>query len=168
MRDRPVEEQARGGVATGTVWVPPAVRPFLAGGVVAVVVGGVVAALSRPIGWERGPWVAAFLVLVVGVGQAGLAMGQSAGPALVSRRAIEAEVILGNGGALLVIVGTLSSSPAMATAGSLLFGAAIALFAHHGRGSRGHRGWVQRLYLALLVVLALSVPMGVALSWLRA
>lgn len=167
--DASVERGAQGGVATGTVSVPPAVGPFLAVGVAAVVAGGVAAAVVRPAGWERGSWVAAFLVLVVGVGQAGLAIGQSAAVrGGLSRRTIVAELGLGNGGASLVIVGTLWSSPLIATVGSLLFGATIALFARHSHRSRGHRGWMQRSYLALLVVLMASVPIGIALSWLRA
>lgn len=167
--DRPVEGREPDGVAAGTVRVPPAVMPFLAVGIAAVIGGGMVAAISRPAGWERGPWVAAFLVLVVGVGQVGLAIGQSAVlRGGLSRRTVVAELGLGNVGASLVIVGTLSSSPVIATVGSLLFGVTIVLFARHSRGSRGRRGWVQRSYLALLVVLAASVPIGIALSWRRA
>ena len=156
-------------MSAGTVWVPPAVRPFLAVGVGAVVTGGLDAAASRPAGWERGSWTAAFLVLVVGVGQVGLAIGQSAsGRRVVSTRTIVIELGSVNVGASLVIAGTLSSSPVIATIGSVLFALALVVFAHQSRGRRGERGWLQRVYLTLLAVLVVSTPIGIALSWLRA
>ena len=38
---------------------------FVAVGSAAIVVGGLVAAVTRPTGFDEGPWVAAFLVLVL-------------------------------------------------------------------------------------------------------
>lgn len=163
-----VRGQERGSIAAGAVWVPPSVRPFVAVGVATVVVGGLVAAVSRPAGWERGPWLAAFLVLVVGVGQTGLAIGQSvANQGVVSGRIIVAELALGNAGALLVVVGTLAASPVFATVGSLVFTSAVAVFARHSYGGHLRSGSARWSYMALLVTLAVSVPIGIALSWLR-
>lgn len=156
-------------VVAGTISVPSTVRPFLVAGVGAVVAGGMIAAASRPAGWERGPWTAAFLVLVVGVGQVGLAIGQSAsGRPVIDIRTIVVELVLVNVGASLVIAGTLSSSPVTATIGSVLFAVALVVFARQSCGRRGERGWLLRAYLALLLVLVVSTPIGIALSWHRA
>ena len=48
---------------------------MVAGGA-AIIAGGIVAAVTDPAGWEHGSWTAAFLVLVAGVAQIGLALGQ--------------------------------------------------------------------------------------------
>ncbi|HRW41812.1 MAG TPA: hypothetical protein P5193_09740, partial [Microthrixaceae bacterium] len=55
----------------------PSARPFVVVGAVAVVAGGAVAAVTRPTGFELGPWLAAFLVLVGGVAQIALGAGQA-------------------------------------------------------------------------------------------
>lgn len=150
----------------GAVRVPSAVVPFLAIGTAAVVAGGLIAAVSRPLEWERGPWLAAFLVLVVGVGQAGLGIGQSfVAGGVVAGRVVAVELGLGNVGALAVIAGRLSSTPAVAIAGSLLFAGALAVFARQSSRGRRPRGRLARSYRSLLVVLAASVPVGIFLSW---
>lgn len=147
--------------------VSPAVAPFLAAGVVGVVSGGLIAAASRPAGWERGSWVAALLVLVVGVGQSGLAVGQATFGANPTRRVMTCELLLVNLGAALVIVGTLLSSPLTATAGSLSVGVALVMFARGAVGSGEERRWLRRAFISLLLLLTVSVPVGVALTWLR-
>ena len=53
-----------------------AARWFVAAGSSCVVVGGLVAAATGPTGFEDGSWVAAYLVLVGGVAQIALGVGQ--------------------------------------------------------------------------------------------
>jgi hypothetical protein len=145
----------------------PGLAPFVGVGVVAIVAGGLVAAVSRPTGWSDGPWVAAYLVLVAGVGQVGLGAGQAmyAGSPC-SRRRVRAQLALLNGSSLLVVGGTLAAAPALVTVGSALLLGALVSFARAtgGRGG-GRRAW---LYLALLAVLIGSIPIGTALAWIRA
>ena len=145
----------------------PAVAPFLAVGVAGVVSGGLIAAASRPAGWERGSWVAAVLVLVVGVGQSGLAVGQATFGTEPTRRVVTCEMLSVNLGAAFVIVGTVLSSPLIATAGSLSFAAALAMFARGAVGRRADGGRLRWAFVALLLVLTVSVPVGVTLTWLR-
>lgn len=147
--------------------ISPSLAPFFVIGVAGIISGGLVAALTRPAGWEHGAWAAAFLVLVVGVGQIGLAVGQAAlGPRDPDPSRVAAELVTANAGAGLVIAGTLLPSPVATTVGSVSFAMALVLFA---RGTRGGRGfaWPRRCFLALLSVLAAGVPVGIALSWLR-
>lgn len=157
-----------GDLAAGPVSVPPAVRPFLAVGAAGAVGGGMVAAISGPANWQRGSWLAAFLVLVVGVGQITLGVGQSAAHGSVTRALVAAELLFVNAGAALVVVGTLSSRPVLATAGSVAFAGGVAVFAGHSLHGPRRSGWVHRLYEALLMILAVSAAIGIALSWLRA
>jgi hypothetical protein len=148
--------------------VAPAARPFLALGVVAIVAGGLVAAVSRPFGWEQGPWVAAFLVLVTGIGQAGAGIGQAAlADAPVAARRLRAEVLLWNVACGAVIGGTLAGLPAIVTGGGVLLAVALVCFATIPVGGGGAR-WVQHAYRGLLWVLVISTPVGLVLSWVRA
>jgi hypothetical protein len=144
------------------------VQPFSTIGVAAIVVGGIVAALTGPTGWEQGSWVAAFLVLVVGVGQIGLAAGQAAladHPPSSRRRAAQAGLF--NAGAGLVIAGTLASNPIVVTVGGAAVLAALILFAWVRQRRVHEHTWPARAYLLLLVVLVLSTPVGLVLAWLR-
>jgi hypothetical protein len=113
--------------------------------------------------------VAAFLVLVAGVGQIGLGTGQAAvaaGPP--NRRRIASQVALLNSGSLLVLTGTLAAAPGVVTAGVLTFAAALVLFARTPRRRGDQEAWLHHAYTALLLLLLVSTPVGLALAWLRA
>jgi hypothetical protein len=163
-----VEEMVVLDLPEGRPWrLAPGVAPFLVVAAIAIVAGGLVAAVSRPTGWSDGPWVAAYLVLVAGVGQVGLGAGQVAWAASPgSRRQVGRQLVLLNGSSLLVIVGTLVTTPALVTVGSVVLLAALVSFARAVPTWGGGRwAWV---YRALLVVLIGSIPIGTALAWIRA
>jgi hypothetical protein len=149
---------------------PPApLQPFAAIAAVAIVAGGICAAVTGPTGWGHGSWVAAFLVLVVGAGQLGLAVGQAvlaAHPTTRRRRA--AQAVAFDAGAALVVAGTLVAAPVAVTAGGLVFLAALVSFVPATRHRAAPVGWPARAYTSLLVVLIASTPIGLALAWLRA
>ncbi len=138
---------------------------FVAGGV-SIIAGGLTAAVTGPTGWERGSWVAAFLVLVAGVAQIGLGTGQAqlvAKP--MSVRVAGAQCVLWNTGCVVVISGTLLSSPVAVTVGSMPLLAVLAMsFASRGYRPQSHFALGYRALLALLLV---SLPVGIALAWLR-
>lgn len=145
--------------------------PFFLMGALGIIGGGVAAAVTRPTDWHLGSWCAAFLVLVVGVAQIGLGAGQAAlSPTAATRSLVLAEFLAWNLGSAAVIVGTLVDSPAVVSIGSIVFLAAIALATF---GARGHSGLTGRARLllhafrALLVLLLVSTPIGIVLSWLR-
>ena len=148
---------------------PPSVRPFLAAGAVAIVAGGIAAALTGPTGWGRGSWVAAFLVLVAGVGQIGLGAGQAMlADDPPSRRLLGAQVGLLNGGALTVLAGALLSRPVLVSTGGVVLVGALVSFRRPWDGRRRRPSWSGRAYDALLLMLLVSTPVGVVLSWVRA
>ena len=146
--------------------IPHAAIAFLAVAAVAVVTGGAVAAVTAPLELEHGSWAAAYLVLVVGVGQAILGIGQAATSAEPpSQRRIVLELGLFELSSAAVLLGTAASSPVTVTIGSALL--VLALLAFAGPALGGRAGIVRLLYLAMLAVLLVSIPIGVALSWAR-
>lgn len=143
--------------------------PFVVIGVVAVVVGGLVAAVTAPAGWTHGSWAAAYLVLVTGVAQVGLGAAQAAAvvtPPVGVRRSIE--LVGWNVGSALVILGTLLTSPPVVVVGSALLVVALVAFALVVREPAAGPPWVRIALLLLALVLLVSIPVGVVLSVLRA
>lgn len=144
-----------------------AVRSFALVGSGAIVAGGLVAAATGPSGFARGSWVAAYLVLVVGAAQVVLGAGQvllTDSPPSSARRAWL--LLAYNLANIMVLTGTLIGSVVVVTGGSVvLLAALVGFWASVGRSRR--RWWHLALYRVLVAALALSVPIGVALSVLR-
>ena len=142
-------------------------RPFLAIGGIAIIGGGLVAAATRPLEFELGPWLAAFLVLVVGVAQITLGAGQIA---LVdnppSAVVVWAEAALWNGGVAMTLIGTYREQPLITTLAAVPTIAAIILFVAAGSGRHRHR-WLQVVHRTFAMMIAVSVPIGVRLAWSR-
>jgi hypothetical protein len=140
-------------------------RIFVVLGAVGVIAGGCVAAASSVAPSATDSWAAAYLVLVAGVAQVFLGLGQvwvarpSASPAVCG-----AELGCWNVGNGAVLVGVLCRFEALLLLGSALLVTALALFAFSTRRSVVERGWLQIGYRILLVVLALSIPAGVLLA----
>jgi hypothetical protein len=138
--------------------------PLVVSGVVAVVLGGMVSAVSGPLGWERGSWASAFLVLVTGVSQVALGASRRVlGSAALSGRVERRRAVLWNVGSVAVLVGTVRLGPVVVTAGGALLLVGIVAFTDDVRTAR--RQPARWAYTALLAVLGMSVPIGVALSW---
>ena len=141
--------------------VPPVVL-----GVVSVIVGGLVAAVTTPAGWQHGAWAAAYLVLVTGVAQIGLGVGQAVLAATPPSSALVALQVSGwNLGSAAVILGTLAGAPALVSVGGVLLVACLGLLMYGVRG--GQTGRLLWLYRLLVLVLLVSIPVGLLLSWLR-
>mgnify|MGYP000852714299 CR=1 FL=1 len=147
--------------------LPAAALPFLVVGAVAVVAGGVVAAVTRPTGFEQGSWVAAYLVLVGGVALIGLGVGQTlfaprAPTRITTSRQLGGWVL----SSALVVTGTLASTPVVTAVGGLVLLAVLVTFITSVRGSTAS-GVSLWLYRAVLVVLLVSIPVGLAMAWQR-
>jgi hypothetical protein len=143
--------------------------PLLIAGAVSVVAGGLVAAVTGPTGWSDGSWVAAFLVLVVGVAQIGIGAGQ-AYLAVTTRTLafVAVQAVMWNLGCATVIVGTLLPSPATVAVGSAPLVAVLVLSMVAIRDQFGaQRSVVLVGYRLLLLVVLVSVPIGVALAFAR-
>lgn len=145
--------------------------PFAVVGMMGVIGGGIAAAVTGPTDWDQGAWFAAFVVLVVGVAQIGLGVGQAAlGSTVPSKVAVAAQVATWNVGCAFVVAGTLASSPLVATVGSLIVLVCLAIAGKIAVGHSALDGTARlalALYRLLLVVLVVSTPIGIALSWIR-
>ena len=138
---------------------------FTAGGA-SVVAGGMAAAVTGPMQWGHGSWVAAFLVLVAGAAQIGIGAGQAhLGLHPPSATFIAVQCATWNTGCALVIVGTLISRPVIVFVGSAPLVAALGMSAVGLRATRARRSVLSLLYRLLLSVLLASIPIGLALAW---
>ncbi len=147
-------------------WRAAPVRiPLLVGGT-AVIAGGLVAAATAPAPSEHGSWAAAYLVLVVGVAQLGLAAGIAwlADPA-PAHRLVRAEFLIWNLGNAAVLAGTLLDVQAVVDAGGALIVLALLVALLVVRPSRP--SWLLWAYRALVVVVLVSVPIGLVLARVR-
>ncbi|AZI57613.1 hypothetical protein EH165_05040 [Nakamurella antarctica] len=154
---------------TNRRWVPAVV---LAGiGWCCIILGGLVAAVTSPLALEHGSWLAAYLVLVAGLAQ--YVMGavrrlyrHEAG----TQRGGWAQAGAWNLGNVGVITGVLVSAPLLVDLGSVLLviALAIALRADWGRPDSPRQVTVvDWTYRTLLLVLAVSIPIGIVLAHLR-
>lgn len=142
--------------------------PLLIAGGLAIVAGGLIAAVTGPTAWDHGSWVAAFFVLVAGVAQIGIAAGQARlAPNPATSAFIAVECVAWNAGCLLVVTGTLLSSPATVTVGSMLLVAALGMSMFAVRGAGGQPPLLFWSYASLLTVLLASIPVGITLAWTR-
>lgn len=136
-------------------------------GVGLIVLGGLVAAVTGPLHWDRGSWLAAYLVLVCGVAQCVISHQSRIlrTPQLTPARRL-ALLACWNAGNTLVIAGTLTSLPAVTDAGGVLLVAGLVLALAGTR--RARRLAARTLLRAFYLVLMISIPVGLVLSHLRA
>lgn len=140
---------------------------LIGGAALSVLAGGLIAAVTGPLALTQGSWLAAYLVLVCGVG--GFGIGTMQGRTTAGLPPVWARTQLGGwfGGNAAVIVGSLSALPLGVDVGVVLLEGAlvIALIRSPGIAEIGQlRGWG---YRALLLVLILSAPIGSVLSHVR-
>lgn len=146
-------------------------RPFLGFGFAAVVLGGLLAAVTGPLELAMGSWAAAYLVLVVGVAQVVLGAGQAV---LVARPEaaptawwLWSEALGWNVGSGIVLVGGQVGVPWLVAVGGLPLLAALVLFvARVSPPARGRRTGAV-VYRLFGVFLAVSVAVGITLSVVR-
>lgn len=142
-----------------------------------IVLGGLVAAVTGPLDLAFGSWLAAYLVLAGGVTQ--VAMGYSRVMYPVNAQPPSwgwTHIAMWNVGSALVVGGTLAGEPAVVSFGSVVLFGALAIAIHATTvGSRSAQlantssvliglNWAYRL---LLLVLAVSIPVGIVLSFVR-
>ncbi len=144
-------------------------RWFALVGSAAVVAGGLVAGLSRPTGAELGPWTASFLVLVVGVAQIVLGVGQAwVAVEPPSRQRSLIELVGWNAAAAVTIVGTLTSTVVLTVLGSAATAVvAVVFMGGIGPASRSRGRGVRAAYLTFAVLLLLSSVIGAGLGMVR-
>ena len=134
--------------------------PLVILGTAAIVFGGVFSAVTARSTSYHSAWLVAYLVLVVGIAQVALGLGQwwlaskPLGVAIVT-----SELVFFNFGNAGVIAGTLLAAPYWVDAGSAWLVIALVLFGWKVRSPR-RRGWALWAYRALVVFLVASVLVG--------
>lgn len=145
-----------------------AARPFALTGIACVVAGGLVTAVASPLGLEMGSWAAAYLVLVAGVAQLGLGVGQAWIPAeLPTARWRLWELAAWNVGGVTVLVAAFVRTPLLVAAGGLALLVALVLFLIAVRRPRLVTTHWLATYRVLALVVAVSVLVGFVLSVVR-
>ncbi len=151
-------ESAAIGAPLGGRWT---ILPFLALGTGAITFAGLFSAATARSASYHSAWFVAYLVLIAGLAQIALGVGQWW---LASRKLGVATAIaqlalfnLGNAG---VVVGTLLAAPFWVDAGSAGIAVALALFVLKVRSPR-RRGLALWGYWALVVLLLISVVIGI-------
>lgn len=140
-----------------------ATRIFLMTAVAALLVAGFTAAAVAHAPTRLLVWMVAYLVLVAGVAQGVLGLGQALLPArLPSGRWRAGEWVLFNLGNVGVIVGTLWASTAWVVVGTVLFVASLIAFLFGVRGAG--RGWLLLAFRTVLVMTCLGACVGLGLS----
>lgn len=141
---------------------------FCAVGLFCIVTGGLVAAVTGPLRLEHGSWAAAYLVLVGGVAQSALGVGQYVlAPRLPARWVAGVELAAWNGGSVAVIGGTVLDNPWIVDVGGLLLVVALAFMIRAVRGADPGFYWTVWSYRILLAVIIISTAIGLALAHLR-
>lgn len=146
-----------------------AARPFLVLGTVLVVVGGLVSAASGLAPSEHGSWAAAYLVLIAGVAQVGLGLGQAHLAARVPPARVRlVEVVLWNVGNAAVLAGTLLRVVPVVYVGGALLVAALVVVVQQVRGARTvSLRWPLLAFRGLVLILVVSIPIGLVLAQVR-
>lgn len=140
-----------------------AARLFLATALVAMLAAGFTAAATAHAPTRLLMWMVAYLVLVVGVAQGVLGLGQALLPVrLPSPRWHAGEWVLFNAGNVGVIAGTLRGSTAWVAVGTVLFVASLVAFLVGVRGAG--RGWLLLVFRAVLVITCIGAYVGLGLS----
>ncbi|HLQ84535.1 MAG TPA: hypothetical protein VK110_00135 [Salinisphaeraceae bacterium] len=140
-----------------------ATRLFLVVGLAAILAGGLLAAVTAHDPVRPLIWLSAYLVLIVGLAQCVFGVGQTAlrarppGTVLVG-----SQWLLFNLGNLGVVIGSLGNYLMLLTVGTVLFFAALALFALSVRQSQYQR--LGYAYYAVLAIVAAGAVIGLGLS----
>jgi hypothetical protein len=137
-------------------------------GVVCIVAGGLVAAVSSPLHLATGPWAAAYLVLVCGCAQCLFVIARER---LVLRprstRGFAVQFGCWNVGNAAVLAGTLLAVPAVVDAGGVLLVITLAIELRRARAIGRGNPLLLWAYRVVMVVLLVSIPVGLVLASVR-
>ncbi|MDG3016502.1 hypothetical protein [Speluncibacter jeojiensis] len=144
----------------------PGALPFEVAGAAAIVIGGILAAATAHNPTEHGTWSVAYLVLVAGACQFAIGLGyatlsqQPQSP----RRALGLAVVF-NAANVAVIVGTVTGQTWLLGIGAVALALTLLVMLVGIRGAEP--GPLPRLYRLLIVLLAVSIPIGLVLQTVR-
>jgi hypothetical protein len=139
--------------------------PFAVSGAASIVAGGLVAAAVATAPSQLGSWTAAYLVLVGGVAQVALGIGQAwFAPRSPGRGTVTTELAGWNTGNAAVLAGTLLGAGWLADIGGVLLAAVLVVVLARIRGAVSHPPWPLLLYRVLIVLVLVSIPAGLVIA----
>jgi putative Mn2+ efflux pump MntP len=142
--------------------------PFLILGGVSVIVGGLLSAAAAPAPSYTASWAVAYIVLVAGVAQLVLGLGQARlAPHQPSARVVAVEAIAFNLAHVAVLLGTVIGSPWIVDVGAALIVVALGLFIWSVRGVSTGSRWVLYGFRAVILIVLITTPIGVILAHLK-
>lgn len=140
-----------------------AAAPFVAAGAAWVIGGGLVSAAMAPAASYHSSWAVAYIVLVAGVAQAALGLGQAA---LAGRdlgaRTRRTQLVAWNLGNAAVLAGTLLDVAPVLYVGCALLVGTLVLVLHGVRHAAPGR--LLLTVRVIVVVLLVSMPVGIVLQ----
>lgn len=156
-------------ISTGTAALGNRQRtalPFVLIGSGCVIAGGLVAAATAHAPSEHGTWAVAYLVLVAGIAQCALGIGQALLATYPPRQqTLIYEVLAWNFANAGVILGTLLGLEWLTDIGGILLIVALIQFLGVTRGAAA--SWWLRAYQLLIVIVLVSAPIGLVLAYLQ-
>lgn len=148
-------------------WPVQALRralPFFVAAAVAVTAGGVLAAATASVTTQKLAWATAYVVLVGGVAQAGLGAGMGWLAQRAGMRMAWIGFVLFNAGNIGVLAGQLAGIIALTFAGGALLVAALVVIVVATRGGGRRHPVLLWGFRAIVVILAVSIPIGLLLA----
>ena len=145
--------------------------PFAVVGAACIVAGGLISAIAASSPSENSSWAVAYLVLVGGVAQLVLGLGQSRLAARrVSPAMLIAEFVTWNVGNAAVITGQLLGLAFVLDAGGVLLAIALILLLAGVRGAAPRIAWERwslLAYRAILLIVLVSIPIGLVIGHVK-
>lgn len=145
----------------------PAAVPFIVSGSGAIIAAGLTSAVTAFAPSYLASWAVAFLVLVAGVAQLALGIGQALlAPRLPARSVLVGEVLLFNLGCAGVLLGQLLALPVLTVLGSLLLVISLALLFRTawGNAPAGSSRLLLFAFRAVLLIILISIPVGLLIA----
>ena len=138
--------------------------PILVVGGLGIIAGGLLSAATASAPTRHIAWAVAYLVLVVGVAQLCLGVGQAVLGERAPRWSVTlAELVFFNLGNAGVLIGTVLETPWLVDVGGVALVVALVYFMVGARGN-GAPKWLRYLYWFVIVVLLISIPVGLVLA----
>lgn len=144
-------------------WTHPAARPFAIMGAIAIIVGGFLSAVLAPVASYHGNWAVAYIVLVAGVAQIALGVGQATVlSGQIRSGAVITQLLLWNLGATATVIATVLDLSVLLYAAACAQIIVIISFLYLTRN--GRKGRILLIVRVLSVILLISIPTGVVLQ----
>lgn len=143
--------------------------PFVILGTLSLLVGGLLSAVSAAAPSYTAAWAVAYLVLVGGVVQLALGIGQARlAPTAPSAAVIAAQAVAFNAANAAVLAGTAIGMAWLVDAGAAVLVTALALFVWGVRGATAGNRWLLYGFRLVVVIVLVSAPIGLIIAHSKA